>query len=261
MIFCPLASGSSGNAVYIEYQSTGIIVDCGVSGKLINEGLAKVGADISKLSGICVTHEHTDHIKSVGVVSRKFNIPVYANRGTWQNMASTLGEISEENIKVFKNDAPFRIGDIIVKPYSTYHDSVSPVAYTFFCGEEKLCCLTDIGHIDDKILKELAGCSVIYLEANHDICMLKNGPYPYSLKYRIAGENGHLSNDTCARLALFLAKRGTKSFCLGHLSNENNTEELAFKTVSEFLKEGLGNDYNSINLCVAKRNEATLFVK
>ena len=254
MIFCSLFSGSSGNAIFLSYKNTNILIDCGVSGKRVTEALVQQGIDPCSLSAICVTHEHNDHIQSVGVLSRKYDLPVYASCGTWEGMEESIGVIKPHNIKVFESGKKFALFDLVAEPFPIYHDANEPVAYNFYLGEKKVSLLTDLGHVDHTICQSVTGCDTIILEANHDMGMLKNGPYPYHLKYRIAGEKGHLSNDTAANLAVYLAKHGTLRFLLGHLSRDNNTAQIAFDTVAEFLSKNQIKAGKDIILNVAKRN-------
>lgn len=253
-MLCSLISGSSGNASLVSYKNTKILVDCGMSCKRLEAQLAKINMCGGDLSAIVVTHEHTDHTYGVGVVSRKYNIPIYATEQT--HYAMKLGTVSESNICIIEPDRLFTVGDIDINAFSIPHDAAAPVGYRFICGDKKYCVATDIGLMTDVIFDSLSGSESIILEANHDIEMLKNGSYPERLKERILSNAGHMSNEVCAKTALALTKRGTKRIMLAHLSEENNTPELAYNTVKSQLEE-----LCDIELLVADRYEVTLFDK
>lgn len=235
--FCSLFSGSSGNALYICTQRTKILIDAGLSAKKVINALCSIGETPSELSAILVTHEHSDHIKGAGIISRKFNTPIYANKNTWQSMEKSLGPVSENNKVCFDNGCDFEIGDITVKAFSIPHDASDPVGFNFFVGGKKITTATDIGHINRELLGYLEESEFLLIESNHDIEMLKVGPYPWHLKKRIMGERGHLSNEMAGKVVAYLAEKGTRKFMLGHLSRENNFPELAFQTVSNTLNE------------------------
>ena len=255
-MLCSLVSGSSGNSSLVSYKGTNILVDCGMSGKRLEQLLSELGLKVSDISAILVTHEHIDHVSGVGVVSRRFNLPVYATCGT--HFAMDVGKMREENIKYIEPDRPFEIGEIAVNAFCIPHDAADPVGYRFFCGEKKLAVATDIGIMTNEIFDSISGSESIILEANHDIDMLKNGCYPPPLKSRILSNVGHMSNALAAKTALALAKRGTKRIMLAHLSNENNTPALAYDTVSSELTAAGALD-GDLELLVANRYEVTQF--
>lgn len=237
---CSLFSGSSGNCTYIETDGTGILLDCGVSMKRIVAELERIGRDSQNVKALFITHEHSDHIQSAGPIARSFKIPVYATQGTWRAMQNGIGKIDKDLIRVVDEGTSEIVGDLEITPFKIYHDAAQPVAYTFQNSGKKLTVATDIGKMDDKIFFSLSGSDAILLEANHDIKMLENGSYPYSLKQRIKGKFGHLSNDdaaiTCARLAAL----GTRTFLLGHLSEENNRPDIALKAVQSSVTKHCG---------------------
>lgn len=251
-----LISGSSGNSTLISYGSTHILVDCGMSGKRLEQLLSQIGMRGADLSAIVVTHEHIDHISGVGVVSRRYNLPVYATEQT--HSAMNVGRLSEDNIRIVEPDRPFDINDICVNAFSIPHDAAAPVGYRFFCGKEKLAVATDIGIMTDELFDSLSGSDRVLLEANHDIDMLLHGGYPEPLKARILGNAGHMSNALSAKTALALARRGTKHIMLAHLSDENNTPALAYETVKSAL-DADGAERGDLDLLVAKRYEVTEF--
>lgn len=252
--FCSLYSGSSGNCLFVSSNNTKILIDCGTSCKKICDGLASINSSIDEIDAILVTHEHSDHVQSLGMVSKKFNIPVYANKETWDAMPKQKEKISEENILFFENDKDFHIDDLTIHPFSTPHDAANPCGFNIHNGKRKISIATDLGHMDDKIFNNLQGSSFILLESNYDPEILKVSKYPFHLKQRIAGPHGHLSNATAGKTISALMKKDLKEVMLGHLSKENNFPELAYQTVAEELMQA-GADIGNIKLSVANRNE------
>ena len=252
--FCSLYSGSSGNCLFVSSNNTKILIDCGTSCKKICDGLASINSSIDEIDAILVTHEHSDHVQSLGMVSKKFNIPVYANKETWDAMPKQKEKISEENILFFENDKDFHIDDLTIHPFSTPHDAANPCGFNIHNGKRKISIATDLGHMDDKIFNNLQGSSFILLESNYDPEILKVSKYPFHLKQRIAGPHGHLSNATAGKTISALMKKDLKEVMLGHLSKENNFPELAYQTVAEVLMQA-GADISNIKLSVANRNE------
>lgn len=245
--FCSLVSGSSGNALYLEHKNTKILIDCGISCARICEALKSIDVDPAEIDGVLVTHEHSDHVSGIRVFTNKFDCPVYAGEKTLENITCRDGN----DIVAGKF---FELGNISVMPFDIPHDAAEPFGYTFMLGNKKLSVATDMGKIDAGVAQIIRGSEFVFIEANHDAQMLKMGPYPYYLKERIRGSEGHLSNDQCASLVAALARTGTTKFVLGHLSNTNNTPEIALDTVAKVLTgEGhkLGED---ITLDVAKRH-------
>lgn len=258
--FCSLYSGSSGNSLFIETSNCKLLVDVGVSAKKIVDGLSSINVDISDIDAILVTHEHTDHIQSLGTLSKKFCIPVYANKKTWDMMPTQRDKIENNNIKYFNNNENFEIGDLIVHPFDIPHDAANPCGFNFFHGKEKISIATDLGHITTKIIDCLENSKFLMLEANYDPEVLKCSKYPYLLKTRIAGPNGHLSNDLAGKTVSHLINSGLKTVILGHLSQENNFPELAYSTVLEELSaHNYSNDI--VNLSVASRYEPSKVIK
>jgi len=235
--FCSLYSGSSGNSIFVASGNTRLLSDAGLSAKKIMEALCSIGEKPSELSAILVSHEHSDHIKGAGILSRKFNLPIYASEGTWQAMELMIGPVLECNKRSFSSYAPFQIGDITVTPFSIPHDANEPVGYSFSAMGKKVTVATDIGHISLELLNCFEDSDLLLLESNHDVEMLKVGKYPWPLKRRIAGDQGHLSNEAAGEVVAYMAGKGTKNFLLGHLSKENNFPELAYQTVCNALCE------------------------
>lgn len=226
-----LRSGSRGNASLVSGGNTKLLVDCGVSGKSVTSALADVDVYPEDISAIAVTHEHIDHIAGIGVMMRRYHIPVWANAATWTAMESQVGKIDKSLVNIFDNDSSFEIGEIGVKPFSIPHDAADPVGYSFMCGDEKVAVATDIGELKKDLFEAIRGSKTVLLESNHDVNMLEISKYPPQLKRRIRGKLGHLSNDDAGRAAEFLVRLGTERIILGHLSEENNYPELARQTV------------------------------
>lgn len=247
MKYCSIASGSSGNCHYIGYKNTNILIDAGLSGKKVSKGLDEINVDANKLNGIFVTHEHSDHIKGIGVLSRKYDLPIFVNYKTWKAIKEKIGKIKEENIKIFENDKKYAIGDLEIKPFSIIHDAADPVGFKLSNGKKSMAVATDIGHVSDNIKENLLGSNLIVLESNYDKEMLLMGSYTYALKKRVMSDIGHLSNEDAAKFAVELIKNGTENLLLAHLSRENNFPALAFETSNHILTENgmrIGKDAN-----------------
>lgn len=228
-----IASGSSGNCIYIGSENTHILIDDGISRKRVVEGLAEIGLQISDLSAIFVTHEHSDHINGLGVLLRKDTVKVYASNGTIEGILN-YGKVNGVDRSVFipiEADSDTVVGDLLIHSFRVSHDANEPFAYTVSCQDKKAGVITDLGHFDDYIVENLQGLNSILIEANHDIKMLEAGKYPYYLKRRILGDKGHLSNEASGRLLDTLLHEDLRYILLGHLSHENNYEELAYETV------------------------------
>ncbi len=254
--FCSLYSGSSGNSLFIETPNTKILIDAGESAKKIELALNSINVDVNDIDAILVTHEHTDHIKGLATLSKKFSLPVYANRETWDAMPEVLEKVDDSSQNLFKVNENFDIGELKIHPFSIPHDAANPCGFNIYYENQKISIATDLGHIDSKIIKKLEDSLFILLEANYDPNILKCSRYPYSLKKRIAGPNGHLSNEDAGKTVSYLIDCGLKNVMLGHLSKENNFPELAYKTVVDELC-GHKFDENKIRIDVAKRYEPT----
>ena len=235
MNFCPLYSGSSGNSMYIKSKETCLLIDAGRSVRDIERALLSVGAS-GKIDGILVTHEHTDHIKSVGAISRKYDVPVYANEYTFGAMEKNVGDIPLKNIRIFNTEQDFFIKDICVYPFSIPHDAADPVGFCLESGGKKISVLTDLGYMPQRLYDIVHKSNVMLIESNHDIKMLQTGPYPQFLKRRILGTRGHLSNDAAADALLKIYDKGVGQVILGHLSEKNNTVRKAVETVMQVLR-------------------------
>ncbi len=252
---CTLCSGSSGNAVLMEAGGTKILIDCGITGKAAADRLSAVGVDPGELSAILVTHEHVDHIKGVGIMSRRFDLPIYASVGTWNAMAPSVGKIAEENIHYIEANTPFSVENAIVFPFSTSHDANESLGFTVSDGNKCASLATDLGTVDKYVYDNIRGSALMVLESNHDEQMLLNGPYPQSLKQRIFSDRGHLSNKLCGALCAKLLNEGggEKHIILGHLSDENNTPQIAFDTVRRSVEYAGGRLEDDMFVSVAGR--------
>jgi len=259
-----IASGSSGNCIYVGNDTTHILVDAGISNKRIEQGLNEAELTGSDINGLCITHEHSDHIQAVGVLARKHGIPIYATEKTIQYIKGcvTLGNIDQSLFHAIDGDTPFTIGNITVDPFHIYHDAADPVAYTFKDDIHKVGIATDMGHYDDYIVDHLQDLEAMVIESNHDIRMLETGPYPYILKRRILGERGHLSNENCGRLLCRILNDSINKVFLGHLSKENNYPELALEAVKcEILENSTKYRPDDIDISVASRDFPSKIVK
>ena len=260
MRFCSIASGSSGNCIYVGSECAHVLVDIGISGKKMEQGLNSLDLTGRDIDGILITHEHSDHIKGLGVIARKYGIPIYATGGTVDAMlrCGSLGKIPEGIFREIREDQAFEIKDLRINPFTIPHDAAQPVGYRLECGESSVGIATDLGKYNDYIIENLQNLDAILLEANHDIRMLQVGKYPYYLKQRILGDRGHLSNENAGRLLCRLLHDNMKAVFLGHLSRENNYEELAYETVK--LEVTLGdNPYkgDDFPITVAKRSSVS----
>lgn len=251
--FCSLYSGSSGNSFFVQSDNSKILVDAGVSCKKIVDALASINVDILSIDAVLVTHEHTDHTQSIGTISKKYNIPVYANRKTWLAMPVQMKKISENNIFYFSNNEDFKIKDLKIFPFNIPHDAANPCGFNIFKDDKKISIATDIGHMTNGVLKNLEDSIFIMLESNYDPEVLKYSKYPYQLKTRIAGPDGHLSNELAGKTISYLLNSGLKQAVLGHLSKQSNFPELAYKTVIEEIM-CTKYDENSLKLSVASRD-------
>lgn len=257
MRLCSIASGSSGNCIYVGSDKTHLLVDTGISKKRIDEGLAQLEVKPEELSGILITHEHADHIQGLGVFSRKYGIPIYATKGTLKGITEykCLGKMPEGLYHEVQVDSVFKIGDLEVKPFSISHDANEPSGFRIENGSKSIAVATDLGIYDDYIVENLKNLNAIVLEANHDVHMVEVGPYPYPLKQRVLGRLGHLSNELTGRLLCNILHGDLKHVILGHLSKENNYEELARETVK--LEVTMGNtpfNGEDVPLMVANRD-------
>lgn len=233
MRFCSIASGSSGNCIYVGSAATHLLVDAGISGKRTKEGLERLGVKAEDVDGIFITHEHADHISGLGVMARKYGTPIYGTRGTLEaiRQSATVGRIDESLFREIRADEKVRVKDLTLNPMRISHDAAEPVAYRVSHGRKRLGIVTDLGCYNDYTVECLRGMNALLIEANHDVNMLQVGPYPYYLKKRILSDRGHLSNELSGKLLSRLLHDGMQTVVLGHLSKENNLPELAYEAV------------------------------
>lgn len=255
---CSIASGSSGNCIYVGSDATHLLIDAGISGKRTEAGLEELGISGRDLDGIFITHEHADHISGLKVLARKYDIPLYATRGTIDAVKKMKngGEIDSDLWVEVKEDQRLTLKDLTVYPLRISHDAAQPVAYRIGYGNRRVAVCTDLGEYNDYTVECLKGLDAILLEANHDVNMLQVGPYPYPLKQRILGKRGHLSNENSGRLLSRILHDGMKYISLGHLSQENNLPELAYEAVRMEITLG-DNPYRAedFQIQVARRSE------
>lgn len=255
--FCSLSSGSSGNCQYIETNNTRLLIDGGFSGKRIESLLTSIGVSPTSLDGILVTHEHIDHVKGVGVLSRRYDLPIYANMNTWLGMGKIIGEVKEKNKKVFVTGEYLNIKDVDIHPINVFHDAMEPVGYIFHYNKIKISIVTDTGWVNDTIKSAIKGSNLYLMESNHDVSMLKEGSYPWYLKQRILSTRGHLSNEDAGKVLGEVISGNGEVVLLGHLSKENNTEDLAYETVKGIIvNQGIDTD-KDITLNLTHRDRAT----
>lgn len=260
MELCSIASGSSGNCIMVGANDCHLIIDAGISGKRIEQGLNSLGHKTSEMQGVLVTHEHIDHISGLGVIARRYGLPIYTTAGTMQAILNTktVGKIDESLFHVIVPDEKFMIGELEIEPIRISHDAADPVAYIVRSGGKSAGVITDLGTYDDYIIDKMQGLQVLLLEANHDVNMLQMGPYPYPLKQRILGDKGHLSNELSGQLLGNVLHDGFQAVVLGHLSKENNYAKLAYETVRLEVTMGdcpyTGNDFP---IQVAERDQVS----
>ncbi|MCR4690975.1 MAG: MBL fold metallo-hydrolase [Lachnospiraceae bacterium] len=253
-----IASGSSGNCIYIGDDTTHILIDAGISGKRIENGLQLAGITPKELDGIFVTHEHSDHISGLGVLSRKYNIPIYATAGTVRGIQTcrSVGMIDSDLYQIIDRHEISEVGSLKVEAHPVSHDAQDPVCYRVSSQNNSVAVATDMGCYDESIVAFLTGLDAILLESNHDINMLMVGGYPYPLKQRILSEKGHLCNEAAGQLLGRILHDKIKRIWLGHLSRENNLPQLAEEAVR--LEVSLGeNPYRAddFDIRVASREE------
>jgi len=235
--FCPLASGSKGNAVYVEGEETKILIDAGISFKALTERLGQIDVDIGEIDAILVTHEHGDHIRGLEKTASSLNIPVFANSETAK---ATLQEMrNRPRFKIFSTGESFEFGEMEIHPFSVQHDTLDPVAFTIRMGEVKIGICADLGFATTLVRAHLLDCDYLYLEANHEPSMVYACNRPMVYKQRVLGRQGHLSNDAAAELIQEIDHPGLKHVYLAHLSSECNHPELAIQKVQEKVKREL----------------------
>ena len=263
MRVCSIASGSSGNCIFINSGNTNILIDAGISRKRIVDGLEGFGVRPEDLDGIFVTHEHSDHIQGINMMVKMFNVPVFSTAGTLNAIRSKdkKGVIRMEHLYELHPDRPVKVGNIEIMPFRMSHDAADPVCYTASAKGKKISVATDLGVYTDYTVEHLSGSDVLYLEANHDISMLESGPYPYALKCRILSEFGHLSNEYSGQLLGRVMSKRLKNVVLAHLSKENNYPELAYQAVKCQLWEEYGIQELPFQMSVADREKPSEMIQ
>lgn len=252
--FCSFASGSSGNCYMIKNDNTALLIDAGISGKKIFKGLESTDTLPEDVSGLLITHEHIDHIKSLPIVTKKLpNVLAYANEETWANIERP---VAREKQRIFKTGKDFHINDFLIRSFPVSHDAAEPVGFSLYCEDRQISIVTDVGYITEEILREITDADLLVLEANHEEEILLMGRYPYQLKRRILGEKGHLSNISAGKCLcdIFYAKEKQRQVLLGHLSRENNDPSVAMLAVKNTLMEQNIIPGKTIHLEVAMRD-------
>ncbi len=253
-----IASSSEGNSIFVGSKETKLLVDCGISAKRIEKSLDELDTRASELSGILITHEHSDHIKGLGVMLRRYGLPVFATAKTIDAVLDSryIGKVDKDLFHPIEADHPFQLDDITVEASHVWHDAADPVCYSFYSEGFKASIATDLGDYDEYLVEKIRDSHILFVEANHDVNMLQVGPYPYPLKQRILGSRGHLSNENSGRLLCRILHDGLKHISLGHLSQDNNLPELAYETVRMEISLG-ENPYRAedFQIQVARRSE------
>lgn len=272
---CSLFSGSSGNSIFLSTEKdsarygsafpagikgkAGFLVDAGMSGKQLELSMNSIGETLEDIGGLLVTHEHIDHIRGVGVIMRRYNIPLYINQKTWEKInCRALGQIPQGLVNITDVRNEFSLGDFVIKGIKTPHDAADSFGYKITYADKKITVITDIGHTDDNILADASGSDAVFIESNYDEKMLWEGPYPYNLKKRIDGDRGHLSNPECSKAVLHLLKKGTTRFILSHLSKENNLPSKALRETTLKLESEGAIPEKDFLIQVAKRSCASI---
>ncbi|MBM7572548.1 MBL fold metallo-hydrolase [Aquibacillus albus] len=235
--FSVLASGSTGNAFYIATEKEKILVDAGLSGKEMERLMTEVSVNPEEITKILVTHEHSDHIKGLGIFARRHRLPIYANEKTWKAMEDSIGKIELDQKFVFNMEETKSFGDMDIESFGVSHDAAEPMFYTFHHQGKKVALVTDLGYVSERIKKTVENADALIFEANHDVSMLRMCRYPWNVKRRILGDSGHVSNDDCALALSDIIGNNTKRIYLAHLSKDNNMKELARMSVENHLNE------------------------
>lgn len=237
MKFSVLASGSTGNAIYVETEEARLLIDAGLSGKRIEQLMSEVDIDPTSLDALLVTHEHADHIKGLGIMARRYNLPIFANGPTWDVLPPLIGEVNEAQKQIFETGAVKQFGNLTVESFGISHDAAEPMGFCFYEGDLKLSLTTDTGYVSEKVKAKISGSDVMIFESNHDVEMLRMGSYPWSIKRRILSDYGHLSNEMAGDALIDIMNGDTDRVYLAHLSKDNNIPQLAHLTVKNILEE------------------------
>ncbi len=258
MEIASICSGSSGNCILVKSDDINILVDAGISNKRIEGGLNFFDTSPNEIDAIVITHEHSDHIKGIGVFLRAHPVTVYATKGTIDYIlnSSSTGEVDEDLFEEIESGEEFFVGNMKINALSTSHDASDSVCYRFDDGKKSCAIVTDLGYYHDELVDSLQNLDAILVEANHDLKMLEVGPYPYHLKSRIWSDEGHLSNEACGQLLSEIISDRMQYIILGHLSKDNNYPELAFETVrNELMFNDIDIKEMDIEIKVARRDQ------
>ncbi len=228
-----LASGSRGNSIYVASERVRLLIDAGLSGRETQRRLATVGVNPKDLDGIIVTHEHLDHVRGLGSLARRYKLPVYLNQLTHAHLPESVGRLGEK--VEFATGRSFSVGDIAIHPFAISHDAADPVGFALVNGSVKIAVCTDLGAATNLVHRHLENCSILVLEANHDVEMLKNGPYPWPIKQRIRSRFGHLSNEQSVKVLSEVVSDRLSEVILAHMSETNNSSEMVLKTFTSTL--------------------------
>ncbi len=254
--YTTLISGSSGNISYIENDTDAVLLDGGISFKELNRLSDVMGISLHKVRGILLTHEHSDHSKGVGVISRKLKVPIFTTYGTWDKVHPKAGKVPEEHIRLHHSGDMFDLESLNIETFSLSHDALDPCGYMVGSGDRKVAFVTDTGVVEQDLCYRLKECAGLVVEANHDVDMLITGPYPYFLIKRIMSDQGHLSNLDCKELLLQVLGEKTKAVTLAHLSAENNRPSLARSCGEQALSHR-----QDVSLCIASRYKPTEWIE
>ncbi len=248
-----LGSGSSGNSIYIESGDSGILIDAGFSCKKIEEKLGEISVNPCKIGAVLITHEHTDHISGAGIFSRKYDVPIYITEKSYHAGKTKLGKIDEKNIKIIKNRFDIE-QNLFIQPFEVMHDAEMTIGFEIKDRRnKKIAVATDIGYITNSVKEHFEESDLVLIESNYDYNMLMNGPYPWELKNRVKGKNGHLSNNDCANFVKTIYHSGLQKVYLVHISKDNNSYDIAYRTANEhFIDEGI-----DVQLEVAEQEKIT----
>lgn len=253
--FCPLASGSKGNSIYVGTDQTKILIDAGISAKVIQARLSEINVDLSDIDAILITHEHTDHIQGLKTLAYKMGIPVLANQETAKGIVQNFQDCPK--FKIFSTGETFEFGDLEIHPFSIQHDTLDPVAFTIRMNSLKLGFCTDLGFVTSLVQAQLMNCDYLYLESNHEPSMVYASSRPMIYKQRVLSRSGHLSNEACGNLLSHVYHPNLKHVHLAHLSSECNSPETAMKIIGEILeKKGI-----QLDMCVAPQDKISRAIR
>jgi phosphoribosyl 1,2-cyclic phosphodiesterase len=235
--FSVLASGSSGNSLYIDAGESRFLVDAGLSTKQLEQRLQQMNVELAQLTAIFVTHEHIDHVKGLGVLARRYPIPIYMNEATWKSLPANVGEIPELLQHVLETGSTLELSDVRIESIPVSHDAAEPIGFRFLQQDQSLAIVTDLGYVNQRIIDQVAGVDTLIWESNHDVAMLRVGSYPWNTKRRILSDVGHLSNEDAGAALTEIVQGLGEHIYLAHLSKDNNIIELAHLTVKSILEE------------------------